>query len=352
MAPKQKQQQLAALAAAPPVKKEEAGQDAVPAQGKPEKAYPPMPPGAAKDVNYKLKALAKKGDPELLNAYQACRSQQLKREFYFDRFLLDPRTSTRSAKKSARKLEEEAEEVQKGWWTGEQIADFKGISPHRPGYEDKVIACIKGLPERAHEDPELAKIGVLQYFYEHRVQKERSSKQRLVELEETVTELEQDDFEEAKRQLLCPSKKMLGSSNTSSSSQSSSSNPTAAPALPAGDADPEKAYKEAYQKVKSSINGCSALLNKANLTKARIEAITEPAKAGLQEAYSKELDKLIPILTSAQNTCVEKLAAYAKEVGPGFDVEQPIKDLTILKDNLEKHKKAFTQATTAIFAWC
>ena len=95
---------------------------------------------------YKLKALSAKGDPKLKDAYAACHTQQQKRQFYYEHFLLDPSVSEKTVLKKDSEQQHDIEDVHDGWFTMEKIAEFKGILPSCEKYQEKCQACVKICP--------------------------------------------------------------------------------------------------------------------------------------------------------------------------------------------------------------
>ena len=55
-----------------------------------------------------------------------------------------------------------------GWTTKEQIGKLHDISDANPRFTVLTDAFVVGLPHKPHEKPEMAKLGELQYWYEHK----------------------------------------------------------------------------------------------------------------------------------------------------------------------------------------
>ena len=93
-------------------------------------------------MNQKLKTLAKAGKPGLQEGLNRCKSQQEKRAFYYEVYLLDPEVSAKKVAKKDTQVEDEKETVKKGWWTDDEVAKFKGILPQNENYSKlKKAAC-------------------------------------------------------------------------------------------------------------------------------------------------------------------------------------------------------------------
>ncbi|CAE6911750.1 unnamed protein product [Symbiodinium sp. CCMP2592] len=165
------------------------------------KAHPKIGQSEAKKMNQKLKALAKAGKTALPDAFAKCKSQAEKRQFFYEVYLLDPEISERRVAKTDVQAEEDRDDTQKGWFTDDEIAGFKGIFPHSSDYSSLKKACVQDLLEREHEDENLAKLGIKQYYFEHCKTFSSSSKKRELQLEENVGDVGQEDFEEIRKKL-------------------------------------------------------------------------------------------------------------------------------------------------------
>eukprot|EP00439_Symbiodinium_sp_Y106_P078212 s618_g17.t1 len=102
---------------------------------------------------------------------------------------------------SSRFLEIRTMAGQRRPFTDDEIASFKGIFPHVGEYSSLKKACVQDLLAREHEDENLAKMGIKQYYFEHCKTFSSSSKKRELELEEKVDEVSQEDFEEIRKKL-------------------------------------------------------------------------------------------------------------------------------------------------------
>ncbi|CAE6957805.1 unnamed protein product [Symbiodinium sp. CCMP2592] len=165
------------------------------------KAHPKIGQSEAKKMNQQLKALAKAGKTALPDTFAKCKSQAEKRQFFYEVYLLDPEISERRVAKTDVQAEEDRDDTQKGWFTDDEIAGFKGIFPHSSDYSSLKKACVQDLLEREHEDENLAKLGIKQYYFEHCKTFSSSSKKRELQLEENVGDVGQEDFEEIRKKL-------------------------------------------------------------------------------------------------------------------------------------------------------
>ena len=119
--------------------------------------------------------------------YKECKSQEEKRTFFYDVYLLDPAVSEKAVLKKDQQETVVTDDNIDDWFTAEQVAKYKGIEP---GVE-LVEAC---LPERKHEDEHLAALGVKQFHYQATKTKTQTLKRKGMELLEQVGDVSQEDF--------------------------------------------------------------------------------------------------------------------------------------------------------------
>ena len=134
------------------------------------KALPP-PKGGARvwhDVRNQVDSLAKKGKPELKEAWKKAKTEghQAKREFYYNIFLLSPEVARKSIHKESSQEVAQTSSLQKGWMTIFKHGTLQGLDPADPNFHDLCLKACEGLPTREHENPGLAKAGVLQVYAE------------------------------------------------------------------------------------------------------------------------------------------------------------------------------------------
>ena len=236
------------------------------------KEYPKIPPEEAKKMAYKLKALSAKGDTKLKEGYAACRSQQEKRQFYYEHFLLDPSVSEKTVLKKDSEQQRDIEDVIDGWFTMEKIAEYKGILPSCDKYQEKCQACVKGLSSRKHEDQNLADLGVLQYKYTVRTSKKQVRKTKELSLEEGVGQLQTEDFQQIRQALHSgPTQRMIGNKSSGSNKPGldKAHQNTEEEEQETAEVDWAVAFKAAGKKVKaglvsvaSEIHTCEVMLSK------------------------------------------------------------------------------------------
>ena len=171
----------------------DAGQS-LPARGTGAKPLPKIPQKEAKLMSQRLKALKEKGKPELKEQYSLCKTQQEKRDFFYNVYMLDPEVSSKKVRKQDSDKQKEQVSTMEGWWTKEQIAKDKGILPHMDNYKALTDASVAGLQERPHEDEQLAKLGVMQYEYTFVEKKTKHSREQELQLQEHVDDVGIEDF--------------------------------------------------------------------------------------------------------------------------------------------------------------
>ena len=123
---------------------------------------------------YTIKKLAKAGKPDMAEAWKKASSagQQQKREFYYNIFLLDPEQSSKQVHKESLEKLTVSQKTIKGWMTAAQIGKLDGLDPMDSDFKTLSQAACEGLKERDHENPNLAKLGMKQYWYEKALAKE------------------------------------------------------------------------------------------------------------------------------------------------------------------------------------
>ena len=104
------------------------------AKAKPGEGCLPSPGTAAwKDVSYQLQQMEKKGDTRLKKSFNACQSQQAKRKWYYNIFLLDPAISKKEVHKIS--LEKASFEIttSRGWITKWKVGELEGANLGKGG---------------------------------------------------------------------------------------------------------------------------------------------------------------------------------------------------------------------------
>ena len=131
---------------------------------------PAMPKNEVMGMHQILQQMKANGEGWALQDYQACKSQQEKRQ-WFQRFKVDKKCS-HVKRTETRKIGNVGEDsLVQGWMTKEQVAFHKlGLAPGTRTAEEFATlrnACVKNLDERIHPEEELAALGIKQYDYTH-----------------------------------------------------------------------------------------------------------------------------------------------------------------------------------------
>ena len=191
---------------AEPGQESQNSQASEPGGKKPVKAGKLPPPG--KEVWKDVHILSKEGKPALRNAWEKANqagSQQAKREFYYNVFLLDPNVSQKAVHKESLERLQENETTTKGWMTDPLDPDFKQLCK----------AACEGLKERPHEVEKWAAKGMKQYYVEKELNTEETrAKESSTKALQCVDGLEAEDFHQVEKALSVNSLKkqfLLGS---------------------------------------------------------------------------------------------------------------------------------------------
>ena len=216
-------------------------------------------------------------------------------------------------------------------------------------------AACAGLPERAHRKPELAALGFKEYEFAKTVWKEKDTLKKSTDFEEKVDDLSQEDFNSAQSLLVGGSKQKVltcnRSGNSAGSGQGAGSLPGTGTAA-GSSTDTAKITLDSYSKMYSAatnvLTAANSALSQAAMLQARLQALPEEAHTQvLKQAYLAELGRLTPLLESAKKDCERHLAFFPKEL-PDTSTEEELKqnvaELTVLRDNLDNHKKGFSKA--------
>lgn len=308
----------------------------------------PIPNKAAKQMNYKLKALAKQGDTELLQKLQACNSQQEKRDFFYNVYSLDARVSAKSVTKTD--TEEDKMEVaeKEGWWTAEVIAEWKGIKVGCSDYEKKVQASVQGLPERPHKDKALANLGVKEYEYTHQDTQRVVSKKRHLQLQEEVDDVEHDTFQAARAAM------HKGHGSKVITNKASSSQPSKGCLNKAQEVEPVKVevdwgqnYKDQFKKCKALLTSVATELHTLEVFKGQVGAL--PDSHDMKAPLERQVSALSTQIQGKKQEFLQKQLTWPKEV-PESEAEEKSGQLSTFwhemndwlknfKKELGKHKK-------------
>ena len=212
----------------------------------------PVPRDAWKDVHYQLKSLEKAGKSSLKKSFQACQSQQAKRRWYYNIFLLDPAISKKEVHKESLEKASTENSISRGWVTKWKVGELEGANPQAHDFEELCDGAVEGLEWKEHPNPSWRRKGVKLYWYEGQgMEVEKVKNQSLTKAKQSV-ELDADHFEEVESRLaLQPGQGQLVLGK-SSGSRGSGNPPKPKPGDGKDDDEhvptPEEVEAEAYKK--------------------------------------------------------------------------------------------------------
>ena len=234
-----------------------------------------IPDGEAQRMLLSLKRQAADGDPGPLQAYQKRKTQDGKREFYWEEFKLDKKCSNFSVKEIKSISHDESSESQPDWYTADQIAEFEGYRAHLPNYQALKAAAVADLPSKPHPKASLASMGECLYWYVHVIIRKTDRKQRKLEGTQLAGDLSSVDYDLA-IQAVDGEQEIL---------PSSSSNPSKAVEIQAWKV---KAL-ELVKKAQGLGNSVSRVLNQAQEALAKLDLVSESAALATTKDLAKTL---------------------------------------------------------------
>ena len=105
-------------------------------------------------------------DNRLRNAWEKAKiegSQQAKRDFYYNIFLLDSSVARKEVHKTSLERFQETEKSVKSWVASFWVAKLQGADPQDPSFKEVEKAAVQGLESRPHEVKAWAGMGIKQY---------------------------------------------------------------------------------------------------------------------------------------------------------------------------------------------
>ena len=257
----------------------------------------PPPTGGARvwqDVRNQVDSLAKKGKPELKLAWNKAKTEghQAKREFYYHVFLLSPQVAKKSIHKESSQEEVQTSSLQKGWMTIFKRGKLQGLDPADPNFHDLCMKACEGLPTREHENPGLAKAGVLGVA---ELEVEQQTNKSLIKAEQTLdddgtTQEAFDPVETAVKVSKQQSQRVLGGKDKDAKALGGSG-PADTPKEP----DKAEAYSKALKWLRAAVGQFNRQSDKASLLLQSLEKKSlKTAEEQLQlDAVKQSLRKAI-----------------------------------------------------------
>ena len=333
----------------PAVVKAEPKSPAAPKTSVPPKDLPRIPQSEAKKMHQKLKTLKQKGDSTLLEKYQNCGTQAEKRNFYYNIYMLDPSVSAKAVLKKDLDMQGTVTTEQEGWWTQDQICGHKGVLPHNPRYQELAGAAVAGLEERPHEDPELAKLGLKQYKFCVVEHKAKSKKMQGLELKESVTDVDTEDFSAMRlavsggpKQVMIGHKKDKETPKDKEGENVNSDHEEEALA--------EK-YKTAYKKARAALNSVTSELSGLEVVEGKLAGVLGHDK--MKVAYKEQLESSMELLKNAKQDALKRFKEFPGKVdsGDGDKAEKVLEKVQELTQECVAELKKVKKATSAIKKW-
>ena len=229
----------------------------------------------------------------------------------------------------------EVEDVVDDWLTMEEVAEHKGVKPSAANYEQKCLACVKGLPERNHEDPNLADLGVKQYKFYGSKTKKQVVKQRRLELNEQVGDVNEEDFSGMRNAMASGSgqKMITGGSKQSKAENGTGPGQEVAPPDLEVEVDWQLLYKQQFKKVKQQVAMVGSEVHGLDVVTQSIEGL--PADNDMKPVAVRKLAALKLEMEAKKTEYLSKQMQFPKEV-PANEVEAKTQELQSLAQELQK----------------
>ena len=299
---------------------------------------------AWKDVHATLAKRAKAGDKSLQSAWEkACLngSQQAKREFYYNTFLLDEAAACRSVHKQSLERLKKTHRVIDGWMTKYQIAKLQGADPADPDFNKLADAAVLGLPERPHEVKAWADMGLKQYNVEKQVatEKERSFESRTAANQE-VTNLEASEFQPVEKALMA----VPESSQVTLGGKPKPEKALANQDEVALECTMEEQYKASYKSLKKAVASLGTAVDKLMLLKEACKKAQGTAPSPQLDASIQELEDLETKYSSSKTQWLEKLGQWKEHLDEPEKGQQYIEALDSQKREADQTYKSLQKA--------
>ena len=321
---------------------------------KPKNGELPAPGKEAwKDVHTQVMKLQKQGKGALRNAWEKAKqegSQQAKRDFYYNVFLLDPAVSKKEVHKESLERLQEKETTTKGWMTQFQVGVLQGADPQDPAFKDLCEAACEGLPERPHEVKKWADKGIKQYYVSKQLNSEESRiKESTTTAKHSVDDLDESNFENVEQALAVkPDSKQFLLTNKKASD--GSKKPEVADEE-GEEATPEEQYSAAYKGAKKAIAAVGAALDKASFLLKTLEQKQKHEPTAQLKSSTEELKKVETEGTKAKNSFLQKLSSFKVTLEQPEMAESLCGKLNDLQKECEEATKAMNKGQSHHRLW-
>lgn len=239
--------------------------DSKPEKGKETDKLPAPSKKAWQDARYQMLELQKKGKGSLKKAFEVCKSQEQKREFYYNVFLLSPDVAKKEVHKESLQKAATVSGSEEGWLTKWDVAKKEGVHESHPDFDALANDAVKGLQERDHENPLWAAKGIKQYYYYGNLMTQKvHTNESLTKAKQTVDDLDDDHFSKVESALRVDQPQQLTVGRK------------VPKPLPAPPPEPEQGtdlgleFKKAYQGLKKAFSSLSSGLDKLQMFRASL----------------------------------------------------------------------------------
>ena len=319
----------------------------------PEKGkYPPPSNKAWQDVNYQLKQLQKAGKPSLKKAFDQCKGQQQKREFYYNVFLLSPEVAQKEVHKESLEKATVQSGSEEGWLAKWEVAKKEGVLESNPDFESLADDAVADLPVRDHENPKWAARNIKQYYYTGKLLTQKlHSNQSLTKAKQSVTDLENDHFQQVENALKVEQpigQIMLGGRPPRL--------PAPCPAPPEPEPEEgklEKDYSKAFGSLKKALATLGSGLDKLSMLQ---ESLSKAEGEGKEVPASHKTS-----LAGAISAWEDKKKHWMKEIGRKYEPTMPecepeqgktlIAEMDKEKKRMEEDMKSLNKAISPTRLW-
>ena len=294
------------------------------AKAKPGEGCLPSPGTAAwKDVSYQLQQMEKKGDTRLKKSFNACQSQQAKRKWYYNIFLLDPAISKKEVHKISLEKASFESATSRGWITKWKVGELEGANPQAANFEELCDDAVQGMDSKDHPNPAWKAKGVKLYWYEGTgMEVEKHKSQSMTSAQQHV-ELDADHFQEVESRLAVEPGEgqqlmLLGKGGGSSSHALPAPKPMPeeGPAEPTEEELEAEAYKKALGSLKKAINALSSSLDKGAVLKETLASLPNAGDA-VVKAHIECLEKAAKSYGASKADWLKTLGTYPSKIKPG-----------------------------------
>ena len=223
------------------------------------------------------------------------------------------------------------------------------VLPHNPRYQELAGAAVAGLEERPHEDPKLAKLGLKQYKFcvvEHEA---KSKKMQGLELKESVTDVDTDDFS-ARRLAVSggPKQVMIGhKKNKELVKDAENENVNS----DHEEEDLAEKHKTAYKKARAALNSVTSELSGLEVVEGKLAGVLGHDK--MKVAHKEQLECSMELLKNAKQDALRRFKDFPGKAdsGDGDKAEKDLEKVQELNQECVAELKKVKKTISAIKKW-